>query len=136
MFTAIKGQGAFMNNEKISVSGEKDLSQALVFSEMGSSRDPEKVDTVLTNITTLMTKVHGIRAMGSCTLNMCHVAMGGVDICFEFGIHAWDMAAGCLIVTEAGGVVLDTEGGPFDLMRRRVLCASSQELAESISKHL
>lgn len=51
-----------------------------------------------------------IRAMGSCTLNMCHVAMGGVDVCFEFGIHAWDLAAGYLVVTEAGGVVVDTEG--------------------------
>ncbi|XP_042859943.1 inositol monophosphatase 1-like isoform X1 [Penaeus japonicus] len=136
MFTAIKGQGAFLNGEKLSVSGEKDLGQALVFSEMGTSRDQEKVNTVLTNITNLMPKVHGIRAMGSCTLNMCHVAMGGVDVCFEFGIHAWDMAAGYLVVTEAGGVVVDTEGGPFDIMRRRVLCASSQELAEKISKLL
>ncbi|XP_069191107.1 inositol monophosphatase 1 isoform X7 [Procambarus clarkii] len=60
MFTAIKGQGAFLNDEKISASGETDLGQALVFSEMGTSRDPEKVDTVITNITTLMTKVHGV----------------------------------------------------------------------------
>ncbi|XP_071528085.1 inositol monophosphatase 1 isoform X1 [Panulirus ornatus] len=136
MFTALKGQGAFLNNEKISVSGETELSQALIFSEIGSSLDPEKVDTVLTNITTLIPKVHGIRAMGSCTLNMCYVAMGGVDVCFEFGIHAWDMAAGYLVVTEAGGVVIDTEGGPFDLMRRRVLCASTQELAEKMAKLL
>ncbi|XP_042220415.1 inositol monophosphatase 1-like isoform X1 [Homarus americanus] len=136
MFTAVKGQGAFLNDEKISASGQTDLGQALVFSEMGTSRDPEKVDTVLTNLTTLITKVHGIRAMGSCTLNMCHVALGGVDICFEFGIHAWDMAAGYLIIKEAGGVVIDTEGGPFDLMRRRVLCASTQELAEKIAKLL
>ncbi|XP_053646424.1 inositol monophosphatase 1 isoform X6 [Cherax quadricarinatus] len=136
MFTALKGQGAYLNDEKISASGETDLSKALVFSEMGTSHDPEKVDTVITNITTLLTKVHGIRAMGSCTLNMCHVALGGVDACFEFGIHSWDTAAAYLVVKEAGGVIIDTEGGPFDLMRRRVLCASTQELAEKIAKLL
>lgn len=136
MFTAIKGKGAFLNGEKISTSGETDLSKSLVFAEVGSSRDSEKMDTVITNFTTLLSKVHGVRSMGSCTLNMCYVAMGGGDVYFEFGIHAWDLAAASLVVTEAGGVVIDTEGGPFDLMRRRVLCASTQELAEKISKIL
>lgn len=48
--------------------------------------------------------------MGSAALNMCHVAMGGVDAYYEIGIHAWDMAAGSLIVTEAGGWVCDVTG--------------------------
>lgn len=51
-----------------------------------------------------------IRAMGSCALNISLVATGGVDICYEYGVHAWDMAAASLLVTEAGGVVVDTEG--------------------------
>ncbi|XP_069191106.1 inositol monophosphatase 1 isoform X6 [Procambarus clarkii] len=102
MFTAIKGQGAFLNDEKISASGETDLGQALVFSEMGTSRDPEKVDTVITNITTLMTKVHGFRDAGSAVLAIMSIAAGG----------------------------------PFDLMSRRVLCASTPELAQKIAKLL
>ncbi|CAL4188926.1 unnamed protein product, partial [Meganyctiphanes norvegica] len=115
MFTARKGKGAFLNGEKINVSGQKELNQALVFAEMGTSLDPAKVDCVLTNVTTLMPKVHGIRAMGSCAMNLVTVASGGVDVCYEFGIHAWDTAAGYLIVREAGGVVLDTDAVRFDL---------------------
>ncbi|KAK7079239.1 Inositol monophosphatase 2 [Halocaridina rubra] len=136
MFTALKGKGAFLNGEKISASGETDLSTSLIFAEVGSSRDPEKMNTVITNFTTLLPRVHGMRAMGSCTLNMCYVAMGGGDAYFEFGIHAWDTAAAYLVVKEAGGIVVDTEGGTFDLMRRRVLCASTQELAEKVAKLL
>ncbi|KAK4325568.1 hypothetical protein Pmani_003855 [Petrolisthes manimaculis] len=133
MFTATKGEGAYLNGERIHTSGQTELNQALVFAEMGTSHDPVKVDTVLTNLTTLMTKVHGIRAMGSCALNICQLATGGVDICYEYGVHAWDMAAASLLVTEAGGVVVDTEGGEFDLMRRRVLCAATPELAAKIA---
>lgn len=133
MFTAKKGCGAYLNGEQIKVSGQKELSQALVFAEMGTSHDPEKVKTVLTNLTTLMPRAHGIRAMGSCALNMVMIAMGGADAIFEFGIHAWDTAAAAVVVLEAGGVVVDTAGGPFDVMRRRVLCASSPELAQELA---
>lgn len=65
---------------------------------------------------------------------MAYVALGGADVNFEFGIHAWDIAAGDLIVREAGGVVIDPSGGPLDLMSRRVLAASSPELASEFSK--
>lgn len=65
---------------------------------------------------------------------MAMVALGSADANFEFGIHAWDIAAGDLIVREAGGVVIDPAGGPLDLMSRRVLCASSSELGNEFSK--
>lgn len=76
------------------------------------------------------------RALGSAALNMAYVALGGADVNFEFGIHAWDIAAGDLIVREAGGVVIDPDGGPLDLLSRRVLAASSPELANEFSKLL
>lgn len=65
---------------------------------------------------------------------MAMVALGSADVYFEYGIHAWDIAAGDLIVREAGGVVHDPSGGPLDLMSRRMLCASSQELANEFVK--
>ncbi|CAD1469171.1 unnamed protein product [Heterotrigona itama] len=67
---------------------------------------------------------------------MCMIALGGADISFEFGIHAWDIAAGDIIVREAGGVCIDPAGGPFDVMSRRVLCASTMELAQELTKVL
>lgn len=75
-----------------------------------------------------------IRALGSAALNMAYVALGGADANYEFGIHAWDVAAGDLLVREAGGVVIDPAGGPLDLMSRRVLAASSIEVANDLSK--
>lgn len=136
LFTARKGQGAFLNGAPIHVSNEKELHKALVMMEMGTSRNPEKLKIVLKNITLLITHVHGIRSLGSAALNMCMVALGGADVSFEFGIHAWDIAAGDLIVREAGGVSIDPAGGPFDVMSRRTLCASSKELAQQLSKIL
>ncbi|XP_063853239.1 inositol monophosphatase 1-like isoform X2 [Scylla paramamosain] len=133
MFTAKKGQGAYLNGERIRVSGQKDLSQALIFAEMGTSRDPEKVKTVLTNLTTLMPRAHGLRDCGSAAVSMAYIAAGFADILFHYGLGPWDMAAGALLVWEAGGVVYGLEGGPFDLMRRRVLCASSPELAQEVA---
>ncbi|KAG5320879.1 IMPA1 monophosphatase, partial [Acromyrmex heyeri] len=136
LFTARKGQGAFLNGAPIHVSNEKELRKALVMLETGTSRDPEKLKIVLQNITLLISHVHGIRSFGAAALNMCMVALGGVDVSFEFGIHAWDVAAGDLIVREAGGVSIDPAGGPFDMMSRRTLCASSMELAQQLSKIL
>lgn len=64
------------------------------------------------------------------------VALGAADAYCESGIHIWDMAAGELIVKEAGGVVIDPAGGPLDRMSRRLLCASSQALAEQLAQKL
>lgn len=135
-FTAIKGQGSFYNGKKLEVSGQKDLGKALIISEYGTSRDADKLNAVVENFKVMAQKAHGIRVLGSAALNMCHVAMGCADANYEMGLHAWDMAAGDLIVREAGGVVMDPTGGPLDIMSRRVLAASSKELAEEISKNL
>lgn len=74
--------------------------------------------------------------MGAAALNMAMVGLGGVDVNYEYGVHAWDIAAGDLIVREAGGVTMDPAGGPLDIMSRRVLAASSPELAQAFVKLL
>ncbi|GAB0099188.1 Inositol monophosphatase [Sergentomyia squamirostris] len=135
-FTARRGQGAFFNGQRIHVSGEKCLKKALITTEFGTSREPEKVRVTLENLAKIVPAVHGIRVTGSAALNMCMVAQGVADLNFEFGPHAWDMAAGDLIVREAGGVTMDPSGGPLDIMSRRVLAASSREVAEDFIKLL
>ncbi|XP_055300265.1 inositol monophosphatase 2 [Sitodiplosis mosellana] len=134
LFTARRGQGAFYNGKQMHVSDKKEVSQALVVAEFGTSRDEKKLDIMLENFRKILQTSHGVRALGSAALNMAYVAVGGADVNFEFGIHAWDIAAGDLIVREAGGVVIDPAGGPLDLMSRRVLAASSPELASEFSK--
>ncbi|XP_006021812.1 inositol monophosphatase 1 [Alligator sinensis] len=137
MYTGRKGKGAFCNGQKLQVSGQEDITKSLLVTELGSNRDPEVLKIVLTNMEKLLSiPVHGIRAVGTAAVNMCLVATGGADAYYEMGIHCWDMAGAGIIITEAGGVLLDVSGGPFDLMSRRIIAASSQTLGERIAKEL
>ncbi|XP_072391943.1 inositol monophosphatase 1 [Diabrotica undecimpunctata] len=136
MFTARRGKGAFYNGERINVSNTKALSDALIMFECGTARDAEKMKTVNENYFKLLPKVHGFRSLGSAALNFAMVATGGADAYFEFGIHVWDMAAGILIVREAGGVVIDPSGGDLKILSRRALVASTQELAEKLAQQV
>ncbi|GBM47239.1 Inositol monophosphatase 1 [Araneus ventricosus] len=136
MYTGIRGKGAFLNGKKLQVSNVQELSQALVITEFGSTRTQENMDHLFTNVKTVVEKAHGIRMMGSAALNMCAVAAGEADAYFEYTIHCWDMAAGKIIVEEAGGTCIDPEGGDLDIMSRRVICASSSALAKTLSKEL
>lgn len=88
-FTARRGQGAFCNGKQITVSGEKNLSSALLTTEFGTSRDEEKTRVVLENITKLVRVAHGFRSLGAAALNICMVALGGADAYYEYGVHAW-----------------------------------------------
>lgn len=74
--------------------------------------------------------------LGSCALSLAMIALGGCDAFIHTGLHVWDMAAGDLIIREAGGVVIDPSGGSLDLMSRRCLAAATPELAMSVSKLL
>ncbi|XP_078607873.1 inositol monophosphatase 1-like [Branchiostoma floridae x Branchiostoma japonicum] len=139
MFTGQLGKGAFMNGKPIHVSGQEDLSQALFIAEFGYRRDKQEMDMVFSNLESFLNErnsAHGCRLLGSAALAMCQVAIGGGDMFYHFGTHVWDVAAGALIIREAGGVVWDTTGGPFDMMSRRVLCASSEKLARTIAEGL
>lgn len=88
-FTARRGKGSFYNNTQITVSGEKNLSNALITTEFGTSRDEDKTKVVLENIEKLVRVVHGIRSLGAAALNICMVALGGADLYYEYGVHAW-----------------------------------------------
>ncbi|XP_060949581.1 inositol monophosphatase 1-like [Limanda limanda] len=137
MYTARKGKGAFCNGEPIKVSGQEDIKQSLVLTEMNFKRDPEKFKTMLANVRTILSiPVHGMRSPGSAAVNMCLVACGSADAYYHMGIHCWDMAGGAAVVTEAGGVIMDISGGPFDLMSRRLIVASSRAIAERLVKEI
>nr|XP_018901317.1 PREDICTED: inositol monophosphatase 1 [Bemisia tabaci] len=134
LFTARKGRGAFLNGAPIKVSKTKELSRSLITIEFGTKKSKEESDIVMQNINILRPLTQGIRCIGSAALNMAMVALGGSDAYFEYGIHAWDYAAGTLLIQEAGGVVIDPAGGPIDLFSCRMLCASTPTLAQEISK--
>lgn len=137
MYTGRKGKGAFCNGQKLQVSQQQDITKALLVTELGSSRKPETLRIVLSNMEKLCSlPIHGIRSVGTAAVNMCLVATGGADAYYEMGIHCWDMAGAGVIVTEAGGVLMDVTGGPFDLMSRRIIAANNKALAERIAKEI
>lgn len=136
MFSAVVGQGAFCNGKQIQVSGITELNKSVIICEAGASKDPAKIENIFTNMRSLVNDIHGLRSFGSAALNMCYVAKGSSEAYYEYGLHCWDMAAASLIVREAGGVVLDPTGNDLDIMSRRVLCASSDQLAKTVSARL
>lgn len=124
LFTAVRGQGSHLNGEKLSISQTTDLKQALVASGFPYQRDDATLDHVLGNIKNVLKECRAVRRAGSAALDMCYVARGVFDLYYEAGVHAWDVAAGCLIVEEAGGQVMDMYDAPFSLGLRRVACGN------------
>lgn len=79
---------------------------------------------------------HRVRVIGSSTLALCYLASGAADAYYQFGLHCWDLAAATVIIREAGGIVIDTSGGPLDLMSCRVVAAGTREMAVLIAQAL
>ncbi|MGB7762967.1 MAG: inositol monophosphatase family protein [Bryobacteraceae bacterium] len=110
MFTAERGAGAYLNNRRIRVSQIKRMSECL-----GSSGFPARKRDHNVNIHfyyQMAMASHGVRRTGSAALDLAFVACGRLDLFWEFGLKPWDVAAGTLLVTEAGGRVSDMLGAP------------------------
>ncbi|XP_053104730.1 inositol monophosphatase 2 isoform X2 [Hemicordylus capensis] len=137
LYTGRRGQGAYCNDKRLQVSKVTDISKALVLTEIGPKRDPETLKLFLSNMERLLkAQAHGVRVIGSATLALCHLASGAADAYYQFGLHCWDLAAATVIIREAGGVVMDTSGGPLDLMSCRVVAAGTQEMATFIAQEI
>jgi myo-inositol-1(or 4)-monophosphatase len=108
-FWATAGGGAFCNGEPIRVSQASLLGSALVATGFGY--DAERRAGQARVLTTVLPAVRDIRRMGGCAIDLCSVACGRVDAFYERGVRSWDVAAGELIVREAGGTVSDLAGG-------------------------
>uniref|UniRef100_A0AAQ5XWV0 Inositol-1-monophosphatase n=1 Tax=Amphiprion ocellaris TaxID=80972 RepID=A0AAQ5XWV0_AMPOC len=135
LFYAQRGGGAFLNGEPLHASGQQDISRCVVVTEIGAERDDVALSTMTSNIRRLLQfPVHGVRALGTAAVDMCQVATGGADAYYHIGMHCWDIAASAIIVQEAGGVVMDTDGSEFDMMSRRVIAASSAAVADRIAQ--
>jgi fructose-1,6-bisphosphatase/inositol monophosphatase family enzyme len=142
-YTAIKGEGAFKTDLyrsepfRISVSSNNTISTSLLGSNFPYDRSDAALQPVFARYNALLKRgVRGIRGTGSACVNLVHVACGSLDGYFENGLHSWDMAAGKVIIEEAGGVVLDINAGPIDIMERRILACSNLELAKEVSEVL
>ncbi|MFN3172596.1 MAG: inositol monophosphatase family protein [Hyphomicrobiales bacterium] len=110
MFAAEKGQGAFLNDKRLRVAARRKLADCVVVNGMPHLGRGDHA-LFLREAATMMRKVAGMRRMGAAALDLCWVAAGRMDGYWEDGLSPWDMAAGLMIVREAGGVTRDTHGG-------------------------
>ena len=124
MFSAEKGKGAELNGSDIKVSGVEFLEYSLVVS--GTFHHPEEdiMDKFLEILKSLALRAQGVRRDGSAALDLCNVACGRYESFWEFGLNAWDMAAGSLILEEAGGKVTDLKGGKFSIYDGRLVASN------------
>ncbi len=123
LFTARRGGGAFRNGKRLHVPPRPGLEGAALSTGFPFRRQ-ERIDTYLRAFRDLFLHVQSIRRTGSAALDLAYVAAGIFDGFFEFGLSPWDTAAGALLVTEAGGLVTDFDGGAAWRTRGNVLAAT------------
>lgn len=121
LFEAKAGSGAYLNGRSIKVSQAAELGQALLCT--GFPGDQAGNRQVMTAWERLSLRCHGIRRDGSAALDLCYVACGRLDGFWE-RLNAWDMAAGALIVLEAGGHVTNFQGGAFEVYEREIVATN------------
>ncbi|MGQ0507469.1 MAG: inositol monophosphatase family protein [Myxococcaceae bacterium] len=129
LFSAGRGQGATVSGRPLKTSQVESLQRALVCT--GFPYDVrERPEAPVGLFNHFIRKVQGVRRMGAAALDLAYVAAGRFDGYFEFGLKAWDIAAGALLVTEAGGVIRQIDGAPLNLALGDVYaCAGSLDAA-------
>lgn len=124
LFVAEKGKGAFLNGQKINVSSTNNLKSSILVTGFPYNvhQNPEHV---IQHFTGLVDKGIPIRRLGSAAIDMAYVACGRFDGFWEVGLSPWDVAAGWLIIKEAGGTVSDFSGNDYNLSSNTILSTNS-----------
>lgn len=138
LFTATKGRGAFLNDKRIRVSQRTKLQETIIGTGF-PFRDFTHLDTYLDMLKDMIKKTTGIRRPGSAALDLAYVAAGWYDGFWEIGLSTWDIAAGGLLVQEAGGIVGDFEGNEAWLKTGNIVAANPKvfsQMLQTLSPHV
>ena len=123
LFTASKGRGAYLNDRRIRVSKCIRLGDALVGTGF-PFREVERIDRYVKQFRSIVVSTAGLRRAGAAALDLAYVACGRLDAFWEMGLNPWDMAAGALLIQEAGGLVGDLRGDDGYLESGEIACAT------------
>lgn len=129
-YAAIRGGGATLNGTPLSTSGETIPSKAFGMASLPVAATPD--NPAVTRFLHSLNHLQTVQRTGSAALNLAAVAAGRVDVFWSSSLHPWDMAAGVLLVTEAGGSVSNLTGGTFDLFVPSLLAASTASLRQEL----
>jgi len=138
LYTASRGRGAFLNDRRIRV-GKRDKLQDALIGTGFPYRDFTHLDAYTGMFRDLVRKTSGLRRPGSAALDLAWLAAGRTDGFFEIGLNPWDIAAGCLLVIEAGGLVSDFAGEENYLQSGNIVAGSPKifvQLLQTIQPHL
>lgn len=138
LFTATKGRGAFLNDKRIRVTNRSKLQDGLISTGF-PFRDFTHLDTYMDMLKDMIQKTRGIRRPGSAALDLAYVAAGFTDGFFEINLSTWDIAAGGLLVQEAGGIVGDFEGNESWLTTGNIVAANPKvfaQMLQTLAPHL
>lgn len=133
LFSGRLGEGASLNGETIGVSGEGQLEDSLLCT--GFSYEAEEIEQNLRHFNHMMRHARSVRRDGSAALDLCYVACGRFEGFWELSLHPWDVAAGALIVREAGGLVTRFDGSAASIYDRECL-ATNEQIHGTISRIL
>ncbi len=125
-YSAEKGQGAWCNDERLRTSNVTVVGDALVAVSLPPRVNPESPD--IADMIRVVQVSQAVRRSGSAAINLAYVAHGRLDAFWATKIHPWDVAAGVLMVREAGGVVTGRDGAPFDLWKPHFVAVAGAEL--------
>jgi len=125
MFSAVKNGGAVLNKQSIAVSIEPQVSESLLVT--GFPYDfKTHIDPLITRFQQCLLAARAVRRLGSAAIDLCYVACGRFDGFWEENLNPWDMAAGALIVREAGGAVTDFSNHPFQMKMKEILATNGE----------
>jgi myo-inositol-1(or 4)-monophosphatase len=125
LYWAEKGEGAFMNDRRLRASGRRDLEQALFATGLPFKGRPGR-EAALKEADIVLQETAGIRRFGAASLDLAYVAAGRFDAYWERGLANWDVAAGIVLVREAGGIVTEIDGGPKPALEGSILAANAE----------
>jgi myo-inositol-1(or 4)-monophosphatase len=132
-FAAARGAGASRNGETIKVSRADRLASSLISAGLPTRFDRDS-DRQVALFRAFSTGTHSVRRTGSTALNLAYVAAGGFDLYYTTSVHPWDVAAGVLLVEEAGGVVSAIDGSPYRLDQPTLLASNRLIHAEAVAR--
>lgn len=138
LYTATRGQGAHLNDHRIRVSKRTQFAQCLIGTGF-PYKEFANIEAFNAMTRDLTQKTAGLRRGGSACLDLAYVAAGRLDGFFQFGLSPWDIAAGTLLITEAGGLAGDLEGNSTHFESGNILCAAPKvfsQLVQTLAPHL
>ena len=125
LFTVVKGEGAYLNGERLSVSHRAPLRQSLLATGFPYDRSTDR-DNNFENFFRFQMAARAVRRFGAAALDLAYVATGRLDGFWESKLHPWDVAAGALLVEEAGGTVTGYAGEPYDIRNHRIVASNGR----------